>query len=127
MTAPVARVIPSPSAVGEKRFSVQMSDGRSFDSWQAPEHTNDPAFPLETSLRPGECADGWISYEVPAAESVVSVTYDVGDSIFPGFFAVGQETFTFANVPEPATLSLFAAGLVGLAMRRKAVAALHRS
>ena len=39
----------------------------------------------------------------------------------PGFFKVENETLTF-TAPEPATFSLFAFGLVGLAMRRKAIA-----
>jgi hypothetical protein len=36
-----------------------------------------------------------------------------------GAFKVAKETFNF--VPEPTTLSLFALGLLGLAMRRKAI------
>jgi hypothetical protein len=51
------------------------------------------------------------------------VTYDVG----PNGAVVSPLRFTFAAVPEPTTLSLFALGLVGLAMRRKAVAALRMS
>jgi PEP-CTERM motif len=39
----------------------------------------------------------------------------------PGFFKVENETLTF-TAPEPATFTLFAFGLVGLAMRRKAIA-----
>src|SRR4029077_4653368 len=54
------------------------------------------------------------------------VTYDVEGTSSPTVFGVQQETFTF-RAPEPATLSLFAAGLVALVMRRKAVAALHMS
>jgi hypothetical protein len=46
------------------------------------------------------------------------VTYDVGPNL-----EVGPLTFTFAAVPEPATLSLFALGLVGVGFmrRRKAI------
>jgi hypothetical protein len=45
----------------------------------------------------------------------------IDNSGFP-YVVVGPQTFTFAPVPEPATLSLFAPGLVGLAIRRS-----HRS
>jgi hypothetical protein len=37
----------------------------------------------------------------------------------PGAFEVAKETVTF--VPEPTTLSLFALGLVGVPMQRKAI------
>jgi PEP-CTERM motif len=48
------------------------------------------------------------------------VDYGVSESLdAPGWFTVGGQTFTFAAVPEPATLSLFAVGLLGLAIRRK--------
>ena len=54
------------------------------------------------------------------------VTYYVQE-LYPGQYGVGAQTFEFRVVPEPTTLSLFALGLVGLAMRRKAVTALHTS
>jgi hypothetical protein len=49
------------------------------------------------------------------------LTFDVGEFVDQGvsWFYVGQQTFRFAAAPEPATLSLFALGLVSLAMRRK--------
>ena len=50
------------------------------------------------------------------------LSYDVVGSPFPGWFEVGfPETFKFRVVPEPATLSLFALALAGLAIRRKAI------
>lgn len=45
------------------------------------------------------------------------VTYDLG----PDMFEVSPLTFTFQVVPEPTTLPLVALGLVGLAIRRKAI------
>ena len=51
------------------------------------------------------------------------VTYDVEEFVLSGvsWFEVGKQTFSFQVVPEPATLPLFALGLVGLTIRRKAV------
>lgn len=64
--------------VGERRFTLQGVDGRSFDPWAAPDYTNDPRFTAEQTLRPGECTSGWISYEVPKDAQITQVTYDVG-------------------------------------------------
>jgi len=48
------------------------------------------------------------------------VTLDVHPTGFPGTFVLQQQTFRF-GVPEPTTLSRFALGLVGLAIRRMAI------
>ncbi len=64
--------------VGDFRFTIQASDGRSFDPWAADDFTNEPRFKLETSLRSGECERGWIDYEIPKDSQITQVTYDVG-------------------------------------------------
>lgn len=65
--------------VGERRFSVELADGATQDVWDAPDHTNDPRFTAERTLRsgsPGECAEGWITFAVPNTSEIAKVIYD---------------------------------------------------
>jgi hypothetical protein len=64
--------------VADKRFTLQVADGRSFDVWP-PDFATQPPFTTGESLRPGECAaDGWITYEIPKDAQITQVTYDAG-------------------------------------------------
>lgn len=63
--------------IGDKRFSVQVATGQGIAPWPAPDYTNDPRFPAGVTLRPGECVEGWITYEIPQNSPIISVTYDV--------------------------------------------------
>jgi hypothetical protein len=64
--------------VSDRRFTVQVADGRSFDPWP-PDYATSPRFTAGQTLRPGECtAAGFVTYEVPQGDNITMVTYDVG-------------------------------------------------
>jgi hypothetical protein len=64
--------------VGDRRFTVQIADGRSYDVWP-PDYATQPQFTAGQTLRAGECTDSaWITYEIPMDATVSQVTYDAG-------------------------------------------------
>lgn len=62
--------------VGEGRFTFRSTAGVGSAPWTAPAYTNDPRFPASQTVRPGECASGWITFEVAADAQVASILYD---------------------------------------------------
>ncbi len=62
--------------VGEQRFTLRTSAGTGSAPWAAPAYTNDPRFPAGQTLRPGECAAGWITFQIAADATAAQVLYD---------------------------------------------------
>lgn len=62
--------------VGEGRFTFRSTAGVGSAPWAAPAYTNDPRFPASQTVRPGECASGWITFEVAADAQAASILYD---------------------------------------------------
>lgn len=64
-----------PATVRAGSFGVQTSANEIWPFWDVPSPAAIPAFPATRVLEPGECIKGWVTFQLPVADSVIEAFY----------------------------------------------------
>lgn len=64
-----------PTTVRAGSFGVQTSANEIWPFWDVPAPAAIPAFPASKVLEPGDCIKGWVTFQLPVADTVIEAFY----------------------------------------------------